>query len=81
MKTITAHMPARKKMLAGKPHTFSAHTTVYEQDADGKWSTFACDEKQPMTEADVIADCKKATNWREIVVANFPMIFAAQSGE
>lgn len=80
--SIKANFPARKGTWAGKPHIYEAHSTVYEQDDSGRWSTFACDERQPMTEADVIADCRTATNWRDIMIANFPMIFAAlQSGE
>ncbi len=77
-KTITANIPARKGTWAGKPHVYAAHTNVFLQDDTGHWTT----DGMSVLESEVIDCCKQASNWREIMVNHFPMIFAAaQSGE
>ena len=75
MKTITATFPARKN---GK-FNYCACTVSYRQDDQGKW--FGCDlygsddsiHNTPRQEADVIDDCKHATNWSALCAAHFPM--------
>jgi hypothetical protein len=67
MKTITANIPARK---LGKT-TIAARTDTYIQDDEGRWSS---PDFGPLTEADVIDMAKRATNWKEIKAAHFPMV-------
>ncbi len=75
MATITAHIPARsqKSKMTGKVFAWPAKTLTYDQDAEGRWSAVVDGEKHPVTEADVIADCRGAKNWAEIRSAHFRM--------
>jgi hypothetical protein len=67
MKTIIANIPARK---IGKI-TLSARTDTYIQDDDGRWSS---PDKGPLTEAEVVDMAQRATNWKAIKAAHFPMV-------
>lgn len=75
MTTITAHKPARteRSRMTGKVFHWPARTLVFECDADGRWVAVVDGERHPVTEEDVIADCRGATNWSEIRAANFRM--------
>ena len=73
-KTITANIPASsQKSMTGKVFSYPASTRVFEQDGSGVWYALHGDERDAVTQADVIADCKGASNWQAIRQANFPM--------
>ena len=69
-KTIVANIPAKKITKAGKTWTFEARTAIFICDSDGCWSG---DGMGSLLESEVIDVCRKATNWREIKAAHFPM--------
>ena len=68
MKTIIAHVPARK---IGK-FTTQSYAATFDCDDDGRWTYKEHGEK--LLESEVIDVCQKATNWKEIRQAHFPMV-------
>jgi len=73
-KVITAHFAATsKKGFGGKVFNYPARTAIYTQDDAGQWTYVLLGDVTNIREADVIDDCKKATNWSEIKAAHFPM--------
>ena len=73
MTIITAHIPAKTVKGQTKTFSFPAHDRRFEMDDEGRWAALVDGERIPATEADVIHDCRKATNWHEIKAAHFPM--------
>lgn len=77
MKTITANIPSRTvkgfTKCASCPtgeKKYVARTETFTQDDDGKWSSVAAGA---LFEAEVVDVCRKASNWKEIKAAHFPM--------
>lgn len=74
IKTITANIPATRKVIKGKVWTTDAAVAVYEQDDTGRWSVVhPVLGRCPVLEAEVIEGCQRATNWHDIRATHFPM--------
>ena len=75
MTTITAHIPAKtmKSKMTGKVFSWPAKVLTFAQDGAGRWAAIVDGESHPVTQADVIADCRGAKNWAAIRSAHFAM--------
>ena len=67
-KTFQAHFPAKTNQFTGR--TFPAETITFVELPNGGWKD---NEGFTMFADEVAARCRKATNWREIKAAYFPM--------
>lgn len=72
-KTITANIPARTIKGTTKTFNYPATTRVFEQDDAGLWYALHDGMRDVVTDQDVIADCKGASNWQAIRQQHFPM--------
>ena len=63
MKTIIAYMPSR---FLSPTLIYGASKETFECKDDGQWSTVDHRGTVKLSRDEVIAECRKATNWEEI---------------
>lgn len=73
IKTITANIPARSLKGKTKTFTYPARTDHFSCAGDGRWTITMDGAPEPVTEAEVIDICRRATNWPAIRAIHFPM--------
>jgi hypothetical protein len=70
-KTITANIPATRKIVKGKVWTTEAYTATFDCNEAGQWTYREHGER--LLADEVIDVCRKATNWTAIRQTHFPM--------